>query len=203
MKMSEAQKKVQDYRDMLNIGRKNSLKVLAKDFSSCVYLYESTQGRLCAIAYRGRAKKPAFNYRYNSVEKRAENVAEFMKKCVKRKTESKTPERLLEVGDVLRASWGYEQTNIDYFMITKLIGKKSVEVVEIGQHIEQGEISMTGTCAPDTTIIKSKPMNRRATGDGDCLRINESIWAKKMEPIETNELTGIKLYEQDCWTSYA
>ena len=37
----------------------------------------------------------------------------------------------LEPGDILYASWGYEQTNIDFYKVKKLCGKTQVELVKI------------------------------------------------------------------------
>ena len=47
-------KKIMDYRDRINSERAC---LLAEDLSSVVYIYENRQGKPCAIAYRGRAKK--------------------------------------------------------------------------------------------------------------------------------------------------
>ena len=196
--MTAAQKKVQDYRDMMNKGRQ---KILAKDFSSCCYLYENVNGKPCVVGYAGRAKKRAFNYRYNSLEQAQEKILTFMAARSERQKAGKrtTNDRTLEVGDVLSASWGYEQTNIDYYMVVGLIGKSTVEVVEIGKHVEQGKISMTGTCSPDITKIIGKPIKRRANGDS--IKINSSVWPSKMEPIDT--INGVKVYTTSSWSSYA
>ena len=37
----------------------------------------------------------------------------------------------IKEGDIFYSSWGYDQTNIDYYKVTKLIGKASVELVPI------------------------------------------------------------------------
>jgi len=44
-----------------------------------------------------------------------------------------------KVGDIFYNSWGYDQTNIDYFKVTKLIGKASVELVPIESKIVDEE----------------------------------------------------------------
>ena len=38
----------------------------------------------------------------------------------------------LKVGDILYASWGYDQTNIDYFKVDKLMGKHKITLVPLG-----------------------------------------------------------------------
>lgn len=37
----------------------------------------------------------------------------------------------VKVGDIFSASWGYEQTNNDFFQVIALVGKKSVRVREV------------------------------------------------------------------------
>jgi len=37
----------------------------------------------------------------------------------------------VKIGDIFYSSWGYDQTNIDYYMVTKLIGKTMIEIVPI------------------------------------------------------------------------
>lgn len=37
----------------------------------------------------------------------------------------------LEVGDILTSSWGYDQTNVDFYQVERLAGKTMVEVREI------------------------------------------------------------------------
>ena len=37
----------------------------------------------------------------------------------------------VKIGDIFYSSWGYDQTNIDYYMVTKIIGKTFVEIQKI------------------------------------------------------------------------
>lgn len=37
----------------------------------------------------------------------------------------------VQVGDVFTASWGYEQTNVDFFQVVSLVGSSSVRVREV------------------------------------------------------------------------
>lgn len=45
----------------------------------------------------------------------------------------------LKVGDIYVSTWGYEQTNVDFFQITKLIGAETAELQELEQE-RAGEI---------------------------------------------------------------
>ena len=49
--------------------------------------------------------------------------------------ENKIMNNKLEVGDVLNETWGYEQTNQNFYQVTKKIGKTMVELVEVASKI--------------------------------------------------------------------
>ena len=40
----------------------------------------------------------------------------------------------LNVGDVLYCSWGYDQTNIDFYKVIEKIGKNKVKIIELNNH---------------------------------------------------------------------
>lgn len=44
----------------------------------------------------------------------------------------------LKVGDILYASWGYNQTNIDFYEVTRLM-KRMVEIREIASKLDHAE----------------------------------------------------------------
>lgn len=45
----------------------------------------------------------------------------------------------IKVGDIFSASWGYDQTNNDFFQVVALVGETSVRVVEVYPEIEKRE----------------------------------------------------------------
>ena len=158
---SAAYKKADLYRDQMNGSRQ---KIEASDFSSVAYYHTNSHGQICAIAYKGRAKKPAFHRSYSTEDVRSQKVLEWMESvATTKRTYSRKP-RALEVDDVLRSSWGYDQTNIDYYKVLELKGKCQVVIVEIGQIIEQTG-DMQGECIPDLDSIKGEPMTKTADGD--------------------------------------
>lgn len=192
--MSEAYKKAQAVRDEWNKGRACWL---AKDLSCVVYVWTGPQGKPCAKGYIGRALKPNFQYYYSSAEKRAQSVREWMETVSANSgNRRKAKPRALEVGDVLSATWGYDQTNVDYFLVTALIGKTMVELVEIGaDSIETGW--MQGQCVPNPEFIKGKSMRRKA--DGECVSVDDVRRAYK---IEAKEIAGCKIYSPSSWSAY-
>lgn len=101
-----------------------------------------------------------------------------------------------------RSSWGYDQTNIDYYEVTKLIGKTMVEIREIGaESVSDNGPAMTGSCVPRPGHYIGEPMRKTvSTYDGQSVRIASYASAYK---IETQEVGGVKVYPVDHWTAYA
>lgn len=187
---SAAYKKLESYRDLMN---KNRLRVDAKDLSCVVYLGTNKNGFPTAIGYRGRRSKPTFAHAFENVEQRAKYVQEFFKSNYKG---TKVFKRSLEVDDdVLVSSWGYDQTNVDYYKVIELVGKSSVKVVEIGSVKEYDRNGDSGTCYPVVDKIIGSPFKKRDGGDGS-IRINSYSWARKLEAND-----GI--FKGNYWSSYA
>jgi hypothetical protein len=106
----------------------------------------------------------------------------------------------LNVGDVLRASWGYDQTNVDFYQVTARIGVTMVEVRPIGQQREETG-SMSGTCTPIVDAFKGAPQRCRVSVQGDGVTIDSVRRAYRMEPTAT--IAGVKVFAPSSWSSYA
>ena len=194
-KMTEAMKKIDAGRDQRVDGFGITDKFIAEDFSSTVYFYESVKGPV-AIGFAGRSKKAAFHIVFGGDERRNEYVTNWMQQQHERVERRKPEPRALQVGDVLVSSWGYEQTNIDYYLVTKLVGLQSVQIVQIGQERElTGD--MTGRCVPDKSIIKGKPMTKKV--DGDRVTLSSFASAKKKEPLI---VAGCEVFASDYYSTH-
>lgn len=102
------------------------------------FLFPSPRnGKPAAIVYVGTAAKPCGHYHFNDEWKRAEyvmRVCEGQRKTAEFRTEQRAKRNAphtLEVGHILVSSWGYDQTNVDYYQVTK-VSAHMVEVREIG-----------------------------------------------------------------------
>lgn len=155
------------------------------------------------MVFVGRAAKPKIHYKYsgadalkNATEKANEMLSEARaNKAVK--TEKK--EVKLNVGDVLVCSWGYDQTNIDYYQVTKLIGKQSVGLREIDKSSTPSSVSMTGTCTPLPYSFIGEEFTRRVV-DGETVKVGSHQYAS----LKSFELVDSKrVYKADTWTAYA
>ena len=141
------------------------------------YLYESKSGLLYAMAFGGRRQKPDFHFRFRDQAKREAAIREHFEKCRQqqnRRTENRTKPRKLQVGHILKSSWGYDQTNVDFYQVTGLIGSTMVELRKVAA-VSKETASMQGTCVPDVDTFTGDPIRRRADGDG--VRIDDVRWA--------------------------
>lgn len=179
-----------------------SNKIQSKLSSAVVYI----RGDLYALGFVGKAEKPAFNYRFESAIARAKYVGEWMQMQDKRAAEKleakavkKAQGRVLAVGDVLCASWGYDQTNIDFYQVVELVGAKSVKVRAIaGDRIEnQGD---RGQVVPVADQFIGEAFVKR--DDQGSISLNSYSSARKMEPVAVLP-SGSKIYKSQYWSSYA
>ncbi len=97
-----------------------------------------------AIAYSGKRNKNDFHSRYRTNERRDEHIAEYLKnmreiqerKADRKATRLAEPNNL-QVGDILHYSWGWEQTNCDFFQVIRKTAK-TVDIQEIGGQAIEG-----------------------------------------------------------------
>lgn len=108
-----------------------------------VYTYE-VAGGIYALAFYGKQSKPMWHYRFGSVEQRDTRIAETVKglaasaKFKAERKAAKSKPHSMKVGDVMVGSWGYEQTNVDFFEVVELIGKTMVRIEKIGAATVEG-----------------------------------------------------------------
>lgn len=75
----------------------------------------------------------------------------------------------IKVGDILCDSWGYEQTNVEFYLVTKIIGACKIEIVELGHTEVENETSMSGYVMPDKNRRIGEPIQKV---------VSQSSWEK-------------------------
>lgn len=133
------------------------------------YCYQSDRGP-AFVAYKGRQGKAARHYAFPDSERRDASLAAF----VKQETEAQDWKRArreaghgLDVGDIVYSSWGYEQTNVDFFEIVRVPSGRSAVVRKIEQDtIESAPGSMCGKTTPKPGQFEAtaKEATHRAAG---------------------------------------
>ena len=173
-----------------------------------VYTKPFVGDSVLAQGFRGRAGKPAWFYKFRPAAELEVYIAreiEARQKHVDFKAKAKADRSApatIAVGDVFRASWGYDQTNIDYYQVTQIISPLTIEIRAIGAvswetHHMQGE----SVPALDQFIGRAMRKRVRNTGSdgGAAVRINSFCDAYKMETV----IDGVPAYASSSWTAYA
>jgi hypothetical protein len=173
-----------------------ALKVSDKLSDAIAYLYAGSNGAPCARVFYGKQSKPVVAYRYrNAAEREASVIAAFKgrqartARMAEYAAERKDAVNPYKVGDVFRSSWGYDQTNINYYQAIK-VTTKTVTVREIAQErIATGP--MHGRCVP--IVGRFLENSRRgaktcSVGAYGALKISSSERAYFVKPIIGGEV---------------
>ena len=120
--------------DFIPIG---ATRIVREGVKGEAFAYTDPQGRPCAVGFGGRKQRPSFWHYYPSSGHRSQRIGTWfdaLKKDAERKAEARAARyqpHELKVGDILVATWGYNQTNVDFYEVMGLIGKNTVELMEI------------------------------------------------------------------------
>lgn len=77
----------------------------------------------------------------------------------------------LKVGDMLRAVWGWEQTNVNFFQVKKVTAK-SVVIQEVKQERVYSD-QLSGECYPKKDQFMGDEMRRVVRSDGKSVKIED------------------------------
>ena len=159
------------------LPKQYSVHVKSKTAPVEAYLYESAGG-IYAMGFGGKRSKPDFHSRFGSEQSRADYVGNYIKgqeeaaeykaaQAAKRRAFEHT----LKVGDILYSSWGYDQTNIDFYQVTAVVGKKSVKIRRIGSRVDStATTAQYVVAAKDAFLEDEKEMTKRV-GQGNVISL--------------------------------
>ena len=116
-----------------------------KDIGLEIWTYSDGKGRMYGIAFAGKANKPLWHYSFRNqqqLDKQVQETIEDRKGHVdtmqQRRQERLEYKHTLKVDDILYSSWGYDQTNLDYYQVVE-VGEKSVKIRKIGSKVVRQE----------------------------------------------------------------
>lgn len=98
------------------------------------------------IGFVGKSKNSSFHYRFSTKERMMNHIEQFVENCKKnlaykleRKAKQKAANALVtvKVGQIFHYSWGYDQTNCDFYQVISVKGKTAV-LKAIGSRIVKG-----------------------------------------------------------------
>lgn len=154
---------------------KRALKVKPKAADVVFYLYDNSRGKPACMCFIGRAQKPSWCYWYASpaareakIKAQIAAVIEHERVKAERRARANAGHNW-EPGLILVASWGYEQTNVDFYEVVRVIGKTMVEIEAIGSQPatddSNGMSSMAGYVVPDPEKRSGKLSRHKVSND--------------------------------------
>jgi len=142
----------------------------------------SAQIRPYAVAFAGKSGKPLWYHPFMSINDQEKKIQETIKAYTagveakkQRSDEKKNFDHGLAVGDILVSSWGYDQTNVDWYQVTKVIGKA------IGLRSIAGTIVKADGSGSDTVV----PAPNHFTG-GEMKKIPQKGWSSVRVKIDSS-----------------
>lgn len=182
-----------------------AITIRLRDNAGVAYWLKRKDGAITVMALNGRAwVRPSHCYKFRNEARAAAWVSDWTARLTahqdKRKADAaarKAFRHSLEVGDVLVSVWGYEQTNVDYYQVTRR-SDSCVWARPITAQIEATG-DMQGRSVP--TLGKFTGEERRyRVGTSNQVKVRSYSWATKIEPVI---LAGVKTFPQHNWTAYA
>jgi hypothetical protein len=156
----------QELEAVRTFGLKDFVKVSHKGSSAVAYLYAAANGEPAARLFCGKRGKPDSRYYYNSEAQRTREIEEYFAN-VQRVEDAKAAEKKaghsFQIGDIVYTSWGYDQTNIDFFQVVGVTAG-SVKMRAIAQEkTEEGWCR--GKCTPVKDRFIGGVFTARVSGD--------------------------------------
>lgn len=183
----------------------NGFEIEHQDENIQIY-YGDKNGRPAILAYTTRARRPCVYEYSRSTETRDAKKEQLIqwqinkKENVKKRRIERSQKHNLKIGDILMASWGYEQTNIDYFQVVDRTDR-TVTVREIAKKITGYDTDMSGQCIAVKDAFL-KPMHD-SDDRGAPLRRVVSTWEWGAS-IKVDECRTAHLWDgtPDSWSSW-
>lgn len=152
------------------------------------------KGEYQVVGYFAKSNKPAFNYLVKADRLEgflAEQVAKYKSildgraaRAAERAAKLAEPQPY-KVGDVLYSSWGYDQTNVEFYEVVDVVGKRSVVVRELAQEAIAGsEGFMCSRVKPVLGKYVGEPM-RKLVGPSGAVKVSNCASAFPCDPNES------------------
>lgn len=140
-------------------------------------------------AYYGRAMNPFYNkagYTEASMLSEMIKLKAAITVKVERKEKQKEARKAfvtsLKEGDVLVCSWGFDQTNVDFYMVQKVCSAKTVELVPVaGKSVR--ETGWASDMVVATKKVCGEPFKARVS-EGNGVKLSSYQWASPYDGRE-------------------
>jgi hypothetical protein len=127
-----------------------------------IEVFYTTTPQCSAIGYRGKSSKHSFFYRFKDDENMMQYINKFIDSVIKSENEKRERKSIAKgfmesmkasdnfsVGDIVVNTWGWEQTNVEFYQVVEVLNKK-IRVNEVYQTLipDEGLSSMAGYVMP-------------------------------------------------------
>lgn len=145
-----------------------------------------------ALLFRTNSQKPVFFFNYKTVERMEEHIAEqianiharIQQKAADKIAKAKTLAEFVNpfaVGDVVTGSWGYDQTRVEAYQVSRIVGRRSVEIRPIATVLTDGAGSaMAGYETPQKDQFTG-PAERKIVATCGRIRLHDHCSLGKWE----------------------
>lgn len=158
------------------------------------------------LAYTTRSRKPCVYEYCKTLESREAKRLQLIKWQEDKKQAAaarrieRTQKHNLQVGDILDANWGYEQTNIDYYQVVDRTDRM-VTVRQIAGKITSYDTDMSGRCLP----VKDAFLTPKYEGDDRGLPLKRVVSTYSWGPsVKIDEVRTANLWDgrEQSWSSW-
>lgn len=157
--------------------------------NAIIYLFTNRTNQPAAIAYAGKSNKADFHYHFKTEDQRQQYCNAWMERIAQRQAtrdahkairkEQASQPHHIKAGEIFYTSWGYEQTNVDFYQVISVTAH-SVKLLELCQQDKEYPGMMSGYTMPCRNQFKNeKVITCRVTGEN--FRINGRYYAHKWD----------------------
>lgn len=176
-----------------------AIKFAPKVGDVAAYVWERG-GKFYAKVYYGQSTKPKNYHVWPAAEPREKFIAGVFEGAklaaeakAKRRAEAKAWVNPYKAGDVLKGSWGYDQTNVDYFEVVSVSGKM-LSIRELAQERSGDGYGGSSKCVPMIGEYKSGVYRIRAQ------ELMKSPIHGYLRAAEKKVIAGVAVYEAAYWS---
>ena len=174
-----------------NMRDEQQIAIKALDKIAAVIYTSELAGKFYARGYLRKGMNTKFNYMFSTAERREQYVTGWVDGLMDReasklatRSAKKAATHSLVVGSILNTSWGYDQTNVEYFQVVGMKSKTMVILREIAsiQHDDSHVLP-----ARDSFI--GKMFTKRVNPHYSSIKINSSATAFPTDEVNIEEGT--------------
>lgn len=148
--------------------------LVIENAADVVVYTNNDNGKFSAICFAGKAVNPTWYYLFRSEEAMLAQVAKTINNRIARAAEvaKYKAERLaptdLKEGDILYCSWGYDQTQVDFYKVKEIVGNNRIKIVPMTAVVAEQSRGADYMVAGEE---KGEPMLKVVNGKQNSVRI--------------------------------